>query len=217
MSEFYITEKAIARRATLLRDVARELLESGTLPPHRIILREPRIRLLTEGYFLLNKAYKDWRIPEGHSNEKIRIAALQALTITQFQPFVPVDPSDARDLAEARCNEIFALVYALAMMDVRIQLGATEKIDPCLSGCHPQATSGSVRPCSWTFTAWQSSQLPQSLPEFQRTFSRRRGLRRLPGEGSLERRVCCSPLSGGGRAVPLRKSSWRLALPQVPP
>ena len=129
MSKFYITEKAIARRATLLRDVARELLESETLPPHRIILREPRIRLLTEGYFLLNKAYKDWRIPEGHSNEKIRIAALQALTITQFQPFVPVDPSDARDLAEARCNEIFALVYALAMMDVRIQLGATEKID----------------------------------------------------------------------------------------
>ena len=129
MSKFYITEKAIARRATLLRDVARELLESGTLPPHRIILRKPRIRLLTEGYFLLNKAYKDWRIPEGHSNEKIRIAALQALTITQFQPFVPVDPSDARDLAEARCNEIFALVCALAMMDVRIQLGATEKID----------------------------------------------------------------------------------------
>lgn len=129
MSQFYITEKAIARRATLLRDVARGLLDSGTLPPHRIILREPRIRLLTEGYFLLNKAYKDWRIPEGHSNEKVRIAALQALTITQFQPFVPVDPTDARDLAEARCNEIFALVYALAMMDVTIELGNSDRTD----------------------------------------------------------------------------------------
>ena len=32
------------------------------------------------------------------------------------------------------------------------------------------------------------------------------------GEGSLERRVRLPPLSGGGRAVPLRKSSWRLAL-----
>ena len=129
MSIFYITEKAIARRAALLLDIARELLESGTLPAHRIILREPRIRLLTEGYFLLNKAYKDWRIPAGHSNEKIRIAALQALTITQFQPFVPVDPTDARDLTEARCNEIFALVYALVMMDAGVHLGAPEKID----------------------------------------------------------------------------------------
>lgn len=129
MSQFYVTEKAIARRATLLRDVARELLDSGTMPPHRIILREPRIRLLTEGYFLLNKAYKDWRIPEGHSNEKVRIAALQALTITQFQPFVPVDLTDARDLAEARCNEIFALVYALAMMDVTIELGNSDRTD----------------------------------------------------------------------------------------
>ena len=122
LSIFYITEKAIARRAALLLDIARELLESGTLPAHRIILREPRIRLLTEGYFLLNKAYKDWRIPAGHSNEKIRIAALQALTITQFQPFVPVDPTDARDLTEARCNEIFALVYALVMMDAGVHL-----------------------------------------------------------------------------------------------
>ena len=59
--------------------------------------------------------------------------------------------------------------------------------------------------------------VPTIAPRVPATFSRRRGLRRLPGEGSLERRVCLPPLSGGGRAVPLRKSSWRLALPQVPP
>lgn len=129
MSAFYITEKAIARRASLLRDVARELLVSGTLPTDRIVLREPRIRLLTEGYFLLNSAYKDWRIPEGHSNEKIRIAALQAVVITKFQPFLPVDPADARSLAEARCNEIFALVNALGMMGAKVRLGALERQD----------------------------------------------------------------------------------------
>jgi hypothetical protein len=129
LSEFYISEKAIARRTALLLDIARELMDSGTLPTHRIILRQARIRLLTEGYFLLNKAYKDWRLPEGHSNEKIRIAALQAIVIVRFQPFVPIDPTDARDLTEARCNEIFALVYALVMIEARVALGAPEKTD----------------------------------------------------------------------------------------
>ena len=42
--------------------------------------------------------------------------------------------------------------------------------------------------------AWQSS-VPTIAPRVPATFSRRRGLRRLPGEGSLERRVCLPPLS----------------------
>lgn len=129
MSNFYVSENAITRRAALLRDVARELMDSGTLPAQRVVLREARIRPLTEGYFLLNKAYKDWRLPEGHSNETIRIAALQSMAIIRFQPFVPVDPTDARDLTEARCNEIFALVYALGTMNARVDLGAPEKTD----------------------------------------------------------------------------------------
>ena len=58
----------------------------------------------------------------------------------------------------------------------------------------PTATSGSVRPCSWTFTSvaiFGSHNRSQSSSDF----FRRRGLRRLPGEGSLERRVCLPPLS----------------------
>lgn len=129
MSLFYASEKAVTERAHLLRDVAHELLDSGTLPADRVVLREPRIRLLSQGYFLLNKAYKDWRIPAGHSNEKIRIAALQAVVIVRFQPFIPVDPANAQDLAEARCNEIFALVYALGMFGCKLALDGTGKVD----------------------------------------------------------------------------------------
>ena len=88
--------------------------------------------------------------------------------------------------------------------------------DACLSGCHPQPLAVVFGHAHGRSPAWQSS-VPTIAPRVPATFSRRRGLRRLPGEGSLERRVCLPPLSGGGRAVPLRKSSWRLALPQVPP
>jgi hypothetical protein len=129
LSSFYASEKAVNERAKLLRDVARELLDSGTLPADRVVLREPRIRLLTQGYFLLNKAYKDWRIPAGRSNEKIRIAALQAVTIVRFQPFIPLDPTKAKDLAEARCNEIFALAYALGMLGCKLVLDGPGKVD----------------------------------------------------------------------------------------
>jgi hypothetical protein len=129
VSSFYASEKAISERAGLLREVARELLNSGTLPPDRIVLREPRIRLLTEGYFLLNKAYKDWRLPSGHSNEKIKIAALQAATIARFQPFLPLDPTNAKSLGEARCNEIFALVYGLGMLECKLMLDGPAKAD----------------------------------------------------------------------------------------
>ena len=86
-------------------------------------------------------------------------------------------------------------------------------IEPCLSGCHPQPLAVVFGHAHGRSPAWQSS-VPTIAPRVPATFSRRRGLRRLPGEGSLERRVCLPPLSGGGRAVPLRKSSWRLALPK---
>ncbi|HEX5845429.1 MAG: hypothetical protein ACXWU5_08600 [Rhodoplanes sp.] len=129
MSPFYASEKAVTERANLLREVAHELLDSGVLPADRIVLREPRIRLLTQGYFLLNKAYKDWRIPEGHANELIRIAALHAVTIVRFQPFMPLDPANAQDLAEARCNEIFALVYALGTLGCKLALDGSGKVD----------------------------------------------------------------------------------------
>ena len=60
---------------------------------------------------------------------------------------------------------------------------------PCLSGCHPQPLAVVFGHAHGRSPAWQSS-VPTIAPRVPATFSRRRGLRRLPGEGSLERRVC---------------------------
>ena len=68
-----------------------------------------------------------------------------------------------------------------------------EKV-PCLSGCHPQPLAVVFGHAHGHSPAWQSS-VPTIAPRVPATFSRRRGLRRLPGEGSLERRVCLPPLS----------------------
>ena len=80
----------------------------------------------------------------------------------------------------------------------------------------PTATSGSVRPCSWTFTGvaiFGSHNRSQTSSDFFPTTGPAPPTwRMLAGATGL-----FAPLSGGGRAVPLRKSSWRLALPQVPP
>lgn len=128
-SAFYISDRAIEERASFVLETARALLVTGTLPGDRLMLREGRIPLLTRGYFLLNKAYKDWRIAAGHANEPARIAALQAMTIARFQPFIPVDPRAARDLRELRCNEIFALVYALGMLKRTLVLSGLHQDD----------------------------------------------------------------------------------------
>lgn len=129
MSGFYISDKAIQERIGILGDIARALMSSGTLPADRLMLREGRIPLLAQGYFLLNKAYKDWRIPAGQSNETVRIAALQAMAIVRFQPFMPLAPTGVRDLAEARCNEIFALVCGLGFLQKTLRLSGPDRID----------------------------------------------------------------------------------------
>ena len=66
--------------------------------------------------------------------------------------------------------------------------------EACLSGCHPQPLAVVFGHAHGHSPAWQSS-VPTIAPRVPATFSRRRGLRRLPGEGSLERRVCLPPLS----------------------
>src|SRR6516225_4077914 len=73
----------------------------------------------------------------------------------------------------------------------------------CLSGCNPQPLGLVFGHAHGRSPAWRSS-APTIAPRISATFSRRRGLRRLLGEDSLERRVHLPPLSGGGRAVPLR-------------
>ena len=76
-------------------------------------------------------------------------------------------------------------------------------VDPCLSGCNPYPLVLVFGHAHGRSPAWRSS-APTIAPRVSATFSQRRGLRRLLGEDSLERRVHLPPLSGGGRAVPLR-------------
>ena len=88
-------------------------------------------------------------------------------------------------------------------MDFKKRLAGKKAEKPTLPiRLSPTATSGSVRPCSWTFTSvaiFGSHNRSQSSSDF----FRRRGLRRLPGEGSLERRVCLPPLSGSASQIVL--------------
>jgi hypothetical protein len=130
LSSFYVTQETISERAELLLRHARELLESGVLPRGLVDLRERRISLLTEGYFLLNRAYKDWRLPGGHFTERPKIAALQCVTISRFQPFFPSRmPVDDTNVAVIKCNEIFACSYALGILETEFTPDTPEKID----------------------------------------------------------------------------------------
>lgn len=129
MAGFYVTDDEISARADLLANIAKGLFVDGIFPADRIVLREARIPYLTRGYFLLNKAYKQWRISDGHNTEFPKIAALQAATIIRFQPFRPLHIGDARSTAEARCNEIFALTYALSILECSFLPNTPQKRD----------------------------------------------------------------------------------------
>jgi len=113
----------IGERVALIRDIADDALKSGLLPADKIVLRGIRIPLLVSGYFLLNAAYKKWRIKEGHYTEPPKIAALTCLSIMTFVPFRPLDPDNVTTITEARCNEIFALECASVLVGVPIQAG----------------------------------------------------------------------------------------------
>ncbi|MFY9763358.1 MAG: hypothetical protein WAL39_03155 [Xanthobacteraceae bacterium] len=117
MTGFYVSETEISERADLLADIAKGLFTDGIFSSDRIVLREARIPYLARGYFLLNKAYKQWRISDGHYTELPKIAALQAATIIRFQPFRLLHIGSAGNIAEARCNEIFACAYALGILE----------------------------------------------------------------------------------------------------
>ena len=129
MAGFYVSEQEISERAELLSDIATGLLNDGILPDDRVVLRGARIPYLARGYFLLNKAYKQWRISDGHYTENPKIAALQAATIIRFQPFRPLYPTQAATITEARCNEIFALAYGLGILERDFHPDTPQKAD----------------------------------------------------------------------------------------
>ena len=128
MSKFYASETEISERIVLLTDIAKALQSAGIIPD-TVILREARLAPMVRGYFLLNKAYKDWRIHSTHYTEKPKIAALTCLVIGRFQPFLPVSPANVQTRAEARSNEIYALTYALSVIEQSFTPDTPEKMD----------------------------------------------------------------------------------------
>lgn len=130
MDTFYVQSEAIEQRSDLLLNHAKDLLNSGVLPSDKVDLRDYRLKHIAEGYFLLNKAYKGWRISDGHRTEPPKIAALQCVTISRYQPFFPLHtPVDEADPALAKPNEIFAFSYALGILDVSFDANTPEKVD----------------------------------------------------------------------------------------
>lgn len=130
MNNFYVTDQTIAERTALLLDHARDLLFSGAIPEACVVFAEHRIKLIAEGYFLLNKAYKEWRMPDGHHTELPKIAALQCATIFRLQPFFPMDfPVNDPIVGIVKCNEIFACSYALGILGKSLYPTTPQKLD----------------------------------------------------------------------------------------
>ena len=129
MSDFYVPEAELQDRAKFLEEVASDLVNSGTLPEDRVVLRLGRVPILTAAYFLLNEAYKAWRIVDCHNTERPKIAALMCLATMTFPLFRPIMPSDAQSIAEARANEILALDCACAILGIIFDLNDPHQRD----------------------------------------------------------------------------------------
>jgi len=130
VSDYYVSQTTITERTALLLEHAHELLRSNAIPMDRVDLAENRIPLISESYFLLNRAYKDWRMPDGHYTEPPKIAALQSVVISRLQPFFPSKlPVDETDVGVIKCNEIFAFSYAMGILERSFRPDNPEKID----------------------------------------------------------------------------------------
>jgi hypothetical protein len=116
-------------RVQFFQAIAKEAVESGIFPTDKILLRMKRIPILVEGYFILNNCYKTWRIQDGHFTEVPKIAALQSLAIMTFEPFRPLYPDNVTTVAEAKCNEMYALNCAAAILGVTIEPQVSVKRD----------------------------------------------------------------------------------------
>jgi hypothetical protein len=128
--DFYVPQSTISERTDLLLEHARDLLHSNSIPNDRVVLAEHRIRLVAEGYFLLNRAYKEWRMPDGHYTELPKIAALQSVVIARIQPLFPSKlPIDEADVGIIKCNEIFAFSYGMGILEKTFTPNTPEKID----------------------------------------------------------------------------------------
>jgi hypothetical protein len=120
-SEFTGTPDRVNDRVAFLLGIAEKLFDSKVLDKQKVFLNSHRIRICAEGYFLLNHAYKKWRMPKSHNTEMPKVAAMQSMTIVRIQPLIPFDTKNVASRYEAQCNEIFALAVADALLEIETQ------------------------------------------------------------------------------------------------
>jgi hypothetical protein len=129
LAPFYVSDAEIDERAGFLNEVAETLFAGGAFSHDRILYKAGRIPYLTRGYYLLNEAFKVWRMEPDHRTEPYKVAALLSMSIATFQPVVPIFAADAQTRTEARPNELYALACASVVLGTTINPNDPETRD----------------------------------------------------------------------------------------
>lgn len=95
-----------------LQDFLKDVEVSGDITPPT----SRHIDLIKAFYFALNRAYKPWRIEDGHRTQPSKIAALVALSVMAVSPFRSAKQSDNF----FRINPLFALHAGLTRVEVTV-------------------------------------------------------------------------------------------------
>jgi hypothetical protein len=148
---FNFDAREASERADVLKEIADDLISSGRLPDDEIIFREKRIHLIVNAYFILNHAYKKWRIDDGHFTQNEKIAALFSVAIMTFKPFRPLDPEKVTTRAQLKANEIYALELASVIINASLRpnpdvsSNSMRRIMDILSGIYSQTLEAYVQ------------------------------------------------------------------------
>ena len=121
MRKFVYDAAQAQSRCRVYEKIADALIQDGLLPSSDVVLRAGRIPLFVDGYFILNHAYKKWRIQEEHLTQHEKIAALTAMAIMTFRPFRPASEL-ASTRAQAKANEIYALTCASSVLGASLRV-----------------------------------------------------------------------------------------------
>lgn len=111
----------IDARVAAFTQIAEDHVMLGIIPNAEIVLRLVRVRLAVKGYFILNRAYKRWKINASHLTQEEKIAALMCMSIATFKPFRPVDPNKVSSIGAAKANEIYSLACASSIIGARLK------------------------------------------------------------------------------------------------
>jgi hypothetical protein len=110
--------RRFSERQEFLTSIGEDLLKPSIQQGNLIVFRIGRMKVLTEAYFILNECYKAWRITPGHFTEDPKVAALTCAAIIKIVPYRPQTLNMAKTVGEFKCNEIYALNCASAILGI---------------------------------------------------------------------------------------------------